>query len=244
MEQILDIFLHVDKHLAAFTSEHGAGWVYALIFAIIFLETGVVIMPFLPGDSLLFAAGALAASPEKPIDVWIVSAVIFVAAVVGDAVNYHIGKFLGPRIFRGELHAPPGAPWWRRVLSRAFRKDYLDKANVFYARHGGKAVVLARFIPIIRTFIPFVAGAGAMHYGKFIWYNITGAIAWIVVCVGGGYVFGNLPFVKRNFESVLLGVIFVSLLPMIIGWLRSVIIARRAQRADSGPRPVPGTEKE
>ena len=220
MQQLLDIFLHVDRHLADFTREHGPWWVYGLVFAIIFLETGVVIMPFLPGDSLLFAVGALAASPERPIDVWMVSAIITVAAVVGDAVNYHVGKFIGPRVFRMEP-PPPGAPLSRRVLARLLNRGHLEKATAFDQKHGGKAVVMARFVPIIRTFIPFVAGAGAMNYARFVWFNIIGALAWVLVCVGAGYLFGNIPIVRKNFEIVILGIIAVSLMPVLIAWIRA-----------------------
>jgi len=216
MSKLLDIFLHVDKHLAAFTSEHGEWWVYGLIFAIIFLETGVVVLPFLPGDSLLFAAGALAASDEKPINVWTVSIVIFVAAVIGDAVNYHVGKFVGPRVFRSDGVCPKDAPFWRKLLARGFKKQHLDRAHAFYERHGGKAVIMARFVPIVRTFIPFVAGAGAMNYGRFLWFNIVGAFLWVAICVGAGHAFGQTAFVKKNFELLILGIIAVSLLPIVV----------------------------
>ena len=235
MSQLLDIFLHVDKHLAAFTQEHGAWWVYGLIFGIIFLETGVVIMPFLPGDSLLFAAGALAASDEKPIDVWTVSVVIFVAAVIGDAVNYHVGKFIGPRVFRADGICPPGASWGRRMLAKAFKKQHLDRAHAFYEKHGGKAVIMARFVPIVRTFIPFVAGAGAMNYGRFIWFNVIGAFLWVLVCVGAGHVFGQTPFVKKNFELVIIGIIIVSVMPMVVQF---VIEKYRSGAGPAGVKPT------
>lgn len=232
MQQLLDIFLHVDRHLADFTREHGPWWVYGLIFAIIFLETGVVIMPFLPGDSLLFAVGALAASQEKPIDVWMASGIITVAAVVGDAVNYHVGKFLGPRVFRMEPPAP-GAPVSRRLIAKLLNRGHLCKASAFYDKHGGKAVVMARFVPIIRTFIPFVAGAGAMNYARFVWFNILGAVLWVLVCVGAGYVFGNIPIVRKNFEIVILGIIAVSLMPVLIAWIRARMVKPDPARTPS-----------
>jgi len=227
MEQLLDIFLNVDKHLAAFTTEHGAWPVYGLVFLIIFCETGLVVTPFLPGDSLLFAAGALAASPARPIDGWTMALVIFVGAVLGDAANYHIGKYLGPRVFRAEGLLKPGDPLWKRIVAIGFKRQHLDKANAFYAKHGGKAVILARFVPIVRTFIPFVAGAGAMHYSRFMVFNVAGAVLWIVICLGAGYLFGNIEIVRKNFELVVLGIIAVSLLPIVV----EIIRARAAKPA-------------
>lgn len=239
MHQILDIFLHVDKHLADFTREHGAWWVYGLIFAIIFFETGVVVLPFLPGDSLLFAAGALAASPEKPINLWVVSLVIFIAAIIGDAVNYHIGKYIGPRVFRSDGTLPPGSPLWKRIIVKGFKKQHLDKAHAFYERHGGKAVIMARFVPIVRTFIPFVAGAGAMHYGRFIWFNILGAFLWTLICVGAGYLFGQTEIVKKNFELVIIGIIGVSIMPIVVQVLIEKFRAKPPATPPTTPTPTP-----
>ncbi|MFA6044639.1 MAG: VTT domain-containing protein [Phycisphaerales bacterium] len=219
MNQLLDILRNMDVHIAAFAAEHTVG-VYALLFAIIFAETGLVILPFLPGDSLLFTIGALSVATEKRgavFDPWIISLVLFVAGVLGDAVNYHVGKALGPRIFRGEA----GTGWYSRLLNR----KHLDRAHTFYEKHGGKAIVLGRFVPIVRTFVPFVAGAGLMNYRTFFVYNVIGAALWIGVCVGAGVVFGNIPWVKNNFEAVVIGIIVVSLIPVFVEFL----LAKRRQ---------------
>ncbi len=226
MEQVIDSFMQLFRDLPgfldSFIQEHGL-WVYALLFAIIFVETGLVIMPFLPGDSLLFTVGAIAA--RGTMNVWVISAVLIVAAVLGDAVNYHIGKFIGPRVFSKE--PSPNASRFEKMLNR----DHLNKAHKFFEKYGGKAVVLGRFVPIVRTFVPFVAGAGAMNYGKFVWFNISGAILWIGVCVGAGYFFGNLPFVKKNFEAVVVGIIIVSVLPMVFEYWSARRDAARALKA-------------
>jgi membrane-associated protein len=187
-----------------------------LLFAIVFCETGLVVTPFLPGDSLLFAVGALAASEGSPIEVGPVSALLIVAAVVGDALNYAIGKFIGPKVFtRGD--------------SRFLKQEHLVRTQRFYEKHGGKTIILARFIPIVRTFAPFVAGIGRMHYRRFALFNVTGGIAWVALFVGAGHAFGNLPAVKRNFHYVILGIIVVSVLPAVIEWWR----ARREARAST-----------
>jgi membrane-associated protein len=209
MGQLIDFFLNLDTYLADFVKTYGT-LVYGFIFAIIFAETGLVVAPFLPGDSLLFAAGALGATGA--LDVRLAGILIFVASVLGDAVNYSVGHYMGPRIFRAEGRTGR--------LGRMLNPKHLEVTHEFFERHGGKAIVMARFVPIVRTFIPFVAGAGSMTYGTFAFYNVIGGALWTVVCVGAGYLFGNIPFVKENFELVVLGIIAVSLLPMAIELLR------------------------
>ena len=209
MQSAIDIFLHLDRHLAEFVVTYGV-WVYGLLFAIVFAETGLVVTPFLPGDSLLFAAGALSATGA--LDIRVVVALLIVAAVGGDAVNYSIGRFIGPRVFRAEDTTG--------TLHRLLNREHLDRAHAFFERHGGMAIVLARFVPIVRTFVPFVAGAGAMRYSAFVLYNVTGGVAWVSLCVGAGYAFGNVQIVKENFSLVALGIIAVSLIPMVVEFLR------------------------
>jgi len=208
---LLDFFLNLDGHLEAFVQQYGV-LVYALLFVIVFAETGLVVTPFLPGDSLLFTAGALSA--VNVLDIRLVVILLLVAAILGDAVNYAVGHFVGPRVFRAE----GTTSFWQRLLNR----NHLQQAHEFFERYGGKAVVLGRFVPIVRTFVPFVAGAGSMSYPMFAFYNVTGGILWVGLCVGGGYGFGNVPKVKDNFELVVLGIVFVSLLPIV--W--SVLISR------------------
>jgi membrane-associated protein len=203
MDYLLDLFLHLDTHLGEFVSLYGV-WVYGLLFLIVFAETGLVVTPFLPGDSLLFAAGALAAT--SLLDLRLILALLVVAAILGDAVNYSVGHFVGPRVF----HAEDRTSFWHRLLNR----DHLREAHAFFERYGGKAIVLGRFVPIVRTFVPFVAGCGSMSYPQFAFYNVMGGIAWVGLCVGAGYAFGNMPWVKDNFTFVVLGIVFVSLLPM------------------------------
>jgi membrane-associated protein len=210
MEIVLDLFLHLDEHLVEFTTRFGP-WIYALLFAIVFAETGLVVTPFLPGDSLLFAVGALAATGA--LDPWVASAVLFSAAVIGDAVNYAMGRYVGPRVFT----SGGGAGMFDRMLNR----EHLARAHVFFEKYGGKAVVLGRFVPIVRTFVPFVAGGGAMTYSKFAFYNVVGGLIWVGVCLGAGYAFGAVPIVKDNFSLVALGIIFVSLLPAVVEFLRA-----------------------
>lgn len=200
MTDVIDFFLHAERHLVWFIQNHGM-WIYALLFLIIFCETGLVVTPFLPGDSLLFAVGALAA--QDLLSWQVITPLLLVAAIVGDSVNYAIGKWVGPKVFHYES-------------SRFFRKEYLMKAHAFYEKYGGRAIILARFVPIVRTFAPFVAGIGAMNYSKFFLYNVTGAILWIGLFLGGGYFFGALPFVQKNMKVVILGIIIVSVLP--IAW--------------------------
>jgi membrane-associated protein len=210
MREIIDLFLHVDEHLTAFVAEHGK-LVYGLLFGIIFAETGLVVTPFLPGDSLLFAAGAIAATGG--LNLWVTMALLFAAAVLGDAVNYSIGHYIGPRVFRAEGRTGR--------LERLLNPKHLERTHEFFEKYGGKAVVLARFVPIVRTFIPFVAGAGSMTYGTFAFYNILGGALWVIACVGAGYLFGNIPLVKENFELVILGIIGVSILPMVFEFFRA-----------------------
>ena len=209
MPEIIDIFLNVDEHLATFVATHGK-LVYGLLFAIIFAETGLVVTPFLPGDSLLFAAGALAAT--GPLDVTVLMILLFTASVLGDAVNYSVGRRIGPRVFR-----PEGR---QGRLEKLLNPKHLERTHEFFETHGGKAVVMARFVPIVRTFIPFVAGAAAMTYGTFAFYNVLGGALWVVVCVGAGYMFGNIDVVKQNFELVIIGIIAVSILPMVVEVIR------------------------
>lgn len=201
MDLILDIFnfvLHLDAHLKELVSTYGT-WTYLLLFLIIFMETGLVVTPFLPGDSLIFAAGAMAGLGA--LDVFTVFLLLSAAAIVGDTVNYWIGHFIGPRAFSGEI--------------RFLKKEYLDRTHEFYERHGGKTIILARFVPIVRTFAPFVAGIGAMTYGKFITYNVVGGVVWVALFTFGGYFFGNLPFVQNNFSLVVIAIIIISVLPAV-----------------------------
>jgi membrane-associated protein len=220
MEFIIDVFLHLDRHLAEFVATYGL-WVYAILFLIVFAETGLVVTPFLPGDSLLFATGALAATGA--LNIWLVVGLLLVAAVLGDAVNYAAGRYVGPRVFS----AHDAQTFWHRLLNR----DHLDQAHAFFEKYGGKAVVIGRFVPIVRTFVPFVAGAAYMTYPAFAFFNVSGAIIWVGVCVGGGYAFGNVPVVKNNFSLVVVGIVVVSVLPAIIEILRN---RRRPARPASG----------
>ncbi len=197
---ILDFILHLDKYLTFLTQEYGL-LVYILLFLIIFCETGLVIMPFLPGDSLLFAAGALAATGS--LNVTILFALLFIAAVLGDTINYWVGSKLGPHLAKGG-HI------------KFIKEKHLEKTRQFYAKHGNKTIVLARFVPIVRTFAPFVAGVGAMEYSHFILYNILGGLLWVSLFVFGGFLFGNVPIIKENFSLVILGIIFTSFIPVII----------------------------
>jgi membrane-associated protein len=210
MEFLIDFILHIDEHLVELVAMYGV-WVYAVLFAIVFAETGLVVMPLLPGDSLLFATGALAAIGV--LDPIVLVVVLLAAAILGDAVNYSIGRSLGPKIFRGEQ----GGSWFQRMINR----EHLQSAHEFFERHGAIAIISGRFVPIVRTFIPFVAGAGSMTYAKFASANVVGAILWVGICVGAGYLFGNVPFVKDNFSLVALGIVAVSLLPLVIGLLKN-----------------------
>jgi membrane-associated protein len=210
MAYLIDLFLHLDVHLAAFVVQYGV-WVYGMLFAIIFVETGLVIWPFLPGDSLLFTAGALSATGA--LDIRIVVVLLIAAAIAGDAVNYSIGRYAGPKVF--SAHDNKG------FLHRLLNRDHLEKAHAFFEKHGGMAVVSGRFVPIVRTFVPFVAGAASMTASTFVFYNIIGAVIWVAVCVGAGFLFGNVPIVKDNFSLVAIGIVVVSVLPMAIEMIRA-----------------------
>ena len=200
LASLIDFVLHIDQHLIELTQTYGL-WIYAILFLIVFCETGLVVTPFLPGDSLLFAAGAVAALGGM--NVHIAAALLLAAAVIGDAVNFAIGKYFGEKLF-----AKPD--------SRVFKREYLDKTHAFYEKYGGKTIILARFVPIVRTFAPFVAGMGNMHYGRFIRYNIIGALMWVGLLTYAGYFFGELPVVKNNFGLVVIGILVVSVLPMAV----------------------------
>ncbi|MDD5371577.1 MAG: DedA family protein [Anaerolineaceae bacterium] len=203
---LIDLFLHLDVHLAQAVAQFGIG-TYLLLFFVIFMETGFVVTPFLPGDSLLFAAGALAALSDSQLHVGVLYVVLATAAVLGDTANYWIGHAIGPRVFSGNI--------------RFIKKEYLERTHHFYEKHGGKTIFLARFIPIIRTFAPFVAGVGEMIYSKFISYNVFGGIVWTAVFLFAGYFFGGIPFIKHNFSIVIIVIIAISLLPAVIEYLRS-----------------------
>jgi membrane-associated protein len=210
MEYVIDLFLHLDVHLAEFVAQYGM-WVYAMLFAIIFVETGLIIWPFLPGDSLLFAAGAMAATGA--LDLWLTAFLLITAAIAGDAVNYSVGRYIGPKVF--------SAHDYQGFLHKVLNRDHLDKAHVFFEKHGGMAVASGRFVPIVRTFVPFVAGAAAMTASTFVLWNILGAFIWVGVCLGAGYAFGNVPVIKDNFSLVAIGIVVVSVLPIAIEMLRA-----------------------
>jgi len=209
MHALIDLFVHLDAHLAELTISYGP-WIYAILFAIIFAETGLVVTPFLPGDSLLFACGALAA--RDILNPWLTFTLLLVAAVTGNIVNYSVGRFVGPRVFSAADHSST----WHRLMNR----EHLDRTHAFFEKYGGMAVVLGRFMPIVRTFVPFVAGAGAMTYGKFAFYNLVGGFLWTALCFGAGLLFGNVPVVKNNFSLVAIGIVVVSLIPMVVEYLR------------------------
>jgi len=194
----LDFVLHFDRHLTEFVREYGT-WVYAILFTIIFAETGFVVTPFLPGDSLLFAAGAVCARGD--LSIWAMLGLLAVAAFAGNAVNYSVGRYIGPRVFNSSY--------------RLLNKQHLDRAHAFFESYGGKAVVLGRFVPIVRTFVPFVAGAAQMTTAAFVSYNAVGAVAWVALCLFAGWFFGNIPIVRNNFSLVTIGIVIVSLLPML-----------------------------
>jgi membrane-associated protein len=207
--ELIDFVLHADRYLLDLATNYG-NWVYAILFLIVFAETGLVVTPFLPGDSLLFAAGAIAATGA--LDVSSIALLLAAAAVAGDAVNYSIGRSAGVRI----IHLSRTDPRWRRWIN----PTYIARAHEFFERHGGKAIVLARFVPIVRTFVPFVAGVAEMSYRVFFVYNVTGGLAWVAICIGAGYLFGNVPIVRENFSLVALGIVIVSLLPMVFEYVR------------------------
>ncbi|CAK9885473.1 MAG: Protein DedA [Candidatus Erwinia impunctatus] len=203
---VIDFILHIDVHLQAMVAQYGI-WIYAILFLILFCETGLVVTPFLPGDSLLFVAGALAAIPDSALNVHVMVVLLCIAALVGDAVNYTIGRLFGEKLFRNPQ-------------SKIFRRSYLDKTHQFYQRHGGKTIILARFVPIVRTFAPFVAGMGKMNYRHFAFYNVSGGLLWVILFSYAGYFFGNLPAVQKNLHYLIVGIIFVSVLPGVIEIMR------------------------
>jgi membrane-associated protein len=214
MHELLALFRSLTKNLDLFTIEHG-NMTYAILMAIVFVETGFVVMPFLPGDSLLFAAGAVASRGYLSAPVLALG--LIAAAILGDTVNYHIGKAIGPRVMKSEN-------------SRWFNKKHLVKTHKFFEKYGPKTIVLARFVPIVRTFAPFVAGAGAMNYRTFIVYNVVGAVAWVTLMLGSGYLLGQIPFVKERFELIVVGIVVLSVMPMVIEWWRS-----RGHKSDEAP---------
>ncbi len=201
----VDLVLHLDQHLRELAQTYGT-WVYAVLFLIVFLETGVVVTPFLPGDSLLFVAGTVAAAGELNVHTLVV--LLVVAAIAGDSLNYLIGRYLGPRVFRFDD-------------SRFFKRAHVDRTHAFFERHGGKSIIIARFIPIIRTYAPFVAGIGAMSYKRFLMFNVTGAVLWVTLLTYAGFFFGNLPLVRNNLTAVILGIIVLSVMPAIIEFWRA-----------------------
>lgn len=205
--QFMDIVLHLDKHLALLVQQYGL-WIYGILFFIVFAETGFVVTPFLPGDSLLFVAGALAAIGEGGMDILVLMGVLTIAAVLGNTLNYQIGRFLGPKVFHWEN-------------SRFFNRDALIKTHDFYEKHGGKTLVISRFLPLFRTFAPFVAGIGSMTYARFTLFNLVGALAWVVSLCLAGYWLGNLPWVRANLSLIIVGIIAFTLVPVGIGWLKS-----------------------
>jgi membrane-associated protein len=205
----LHAILHLDAVLPDLIRTYGV-WVYGILFGIVFAETGLVVTPFLPGDSLLFATGAIAAAGS--LNPWVAAGLLTLAAFTGNAVNYTIGRFVGPRVF----HASDASGISHRLLNR----EHLNRAHLFFERYGGKAVVLGRFVPIVRTFVPFVAGAAQMTPASFVFYNVVGAAGWVVLCLGAGVLWGNVPFVKAHFSIVTLGIVFVSLIPMAVELLR------------------------
>jgi membrane-associated protein len=207
LKQLVDLFLHLDQHLSRVIAEYGV-WTYLILFVIVFCETGLVVTPFLPGDSLLFAAGSFAALGA--LDVWLVTGLLLVAAILGDTVNYWVGAAIGPRAFTGEF------PF--------LKQEHLDRTHAFYERYGGMTIILARFVPIVRTFAPFVAGVGTMSYPKFLLYNVVGAVLWVGLLVFAGYFFGSIPVVRDNFTLVVLAIVGLSVLPIAVeairGWRR------------------------
>ena len=218
MKDILDLFLHLPEHLRDFISAHGM-LVYGLLFLIIFCETGLVVTPFLPGDSLLFAIGAIAADPTSNLNIWVAAGILLVAAILGDTVNYWIGRRCGG--------------WMMRRFPRIVKPSHIEKTNEFFVRYGGKTIIIARFVPIVRTFAPFVAGSGNMEYRRFMYFNVVGAILWVGIILPCGWFFGNIPLVKANFELVVLGIIGISILPMVIEIARARMKKKKKPEPDS-----------
>jgi membrane-associated protein len=217
VKKILDIALHLDKYLSAVIQQYGL-WTYAILFVVIFIETGFVVMPFLPGDSLLFAAGTFAALGAFKVG-WLIL-ILAAAAIIGDTVNYWIGHYVGPKVFSKEK-------------ARFFKKEHLDRTHAFYERHGGKTIIIARFVPIVRSFAPLVAGIGRMSYGRFVAYNVIGGVGWVVLLVGAGYFFGNIPVVKKNFSLAILAIIVISTIPVVTEYLRH----KKQKPLDPPPKP-------
>ncbi|MDR2147062.1 MAG: DedA family protein [Tannerella sp.] len=213
MQFLIDFILHVDEHLAELVSNYGT-WVYAILFLIIFCETGLVVTPFLPGDSLLFVAGALAALPSNSLSIWLLILILTVAAILGDSINFEIGKFFGEKLFSNPD-------------SKVFKRSYLEKTHHFYEKHGGKTIILARFVPIVRTFAPFVAGMGKMSYKYFISYNVIGGIFWIAIFLLLGYFVGNIPWIQSNLSVLVIVIIFVSILPAVFEVVKEKMKARK-----------------
>ncbi len=213
MEFLLDFILHIDQYLIRIVQDYHL-WTYAILFLIIFCETGLVVTPFLPGDSLLFVAGAISALPGMPIEIHLLVLILFIAAVAGDSSNYTIGHFFGRRLFSNPK-------------SRIFKQSYMDKTQAFYEKYGGKTIILARFVPIVRTFAPFVAGMGRMHYTRFMLFNLVGGATWVALFCYAGYFFGDLPFVQHNLELLIVAIIGVSILPAVVEVLRAKIKTRK-----------------
>ena len=211
IKHFFDLLLHLDKTLVSIVHDYGS-LTYLILFLIVFTETGIIVFPFLPGDSLLFAAGALAARPETGLSVWVIIPLLITAAFVGDNVNYAVGDYLGPRVFQQDF--------------RFLRRKYLEQTQAFYAKHGGKTIIMARFVPIVRTFAPFVAGVGTMTYRYFASYSIVGAVLWVVLLTLAGYLFGNIEMIKKNFEIIVLGIIALSVLPPLWSFLKSKLSPR------------------
>lgn len=206
MSDLINFILHIDRYLEMFIQQYGT-LTYAILFVIIFCETGLVVTPFLPGDSLLFAVGALAARPNAVLNPWLLFLLLSLAAILGDTINYTIGSFIGARAYEGKLPL--------------VKKDHIERTHQFYEKYGGKAIILARFVPIVRTFAPFVAGVGKMTYSHFLMYNVVGGVIWVGAFVTLGYTFGNIPFVQKNFELVAVAIVLISVLPMVVEFIRS-----------------------
>ena len=211
IQQLIDFILNIDEHLVRIVQDYKT-WTYAILFLIIFAETGFVITPFLPGDSLLFAAGAIIANPDSGLNIFFMCILLIIAAILGDLVNYHIGDYIGPKAFSGKY--------------KLLKKEYLAQTQQFYNKHGGKTIIYARFVPIVRTFAPFIAGIGTMSYVKFASYNVIGAVVWVVSFLFIGYFFGGLPIIKENFTYVIFAIIIVSMLPPVIEVIKHKIQKR------------------
>lgn len=215
LANLLDVFLHLDEHLQEIIQNYGT-LTYLIFFLIVFAETGLVVTPFLPGDTLLFAVGMFSAQPEFGLNVWLVSLTFMMAALTGDIVNYNIGRFVGPKVFRGGRE------------TRFFKREYLDRTHEFYERYGWLTIIIARFVPIVRTFAPFVAGIGRMTFARYLCFSLLGAFLWVLVCVGAGYTLGRIPVVRDHFELAILGLLAVSVIPIIIKVVHHRLRKRKA----------------